>query len=132
MLYNLHCPTCVSLDMSLQFQGLILDLDGFIALTWTCPSEKRQAFFLCIVSTVFFNNIGIKHHRIYRNSSALIKKCDDAFSTLIIFAAIPTQRSLCTTSVLSKSCAICKSSFVAISDFPARKIGSCISFRPYL
>ena len=65
--------------MSLQFQGLILDLDGFIALTWTCPSEKRQAFFLCIVSTVFFNNIGIKHHRIYRNSFALIKKCDNAF-----------------------------------------------------
>ena len=29
--------------------------------------------------------------------------------------------------VSSKSCATCKSSFVATSDFPARNIGSCIS-----
>ena len=47
--------------------------------------------------------------------------------TPIIFAAMPTQLSLCAISVSSKSCATCKSSFVAISDFPARKIGSCIS-----
>lgn len=49
------------------------------------------------------------------------------FFAPIIFAAIPTQVSLCTINVSSRSCAMGKSSFVAISDFPARKIGSCIS-----
>ena len=43
------------------------------------------------------------------------------------FAAMPTQLSLCAISVSSKSCATCRSSFVATSDFPARKMGSCIS-----
>jgi len=43
------------------------------------------------------------------------------------FAAMPTQLSLCAISVSSKSCATCRSSVVASSDFPARKIGSCIS-----
>ena len=38
-----------------------------------------------------------------------------------------TQLSLCAINVSSKSYATCKSSLVATSDFPARKIGSCMS-----
>ena len=56
-----------------------------------------------------------------------VKNNTQLFLTCYILAAMPTQLSLCATSVSSKSCATCKSSFVAISDFPARKIGSWIN-----
>ena len=55
-----------------------INLDRFIAFARTGPAEKRQAAFLGIVRTVLFYDFGVEHHGICRNSSALIKKCNDA------------------------------------------------------
>ena len=127
VLNDLCCPAGVCLDASLQFQGLILNLDRFITFTRTQTTEKRQTSLLGVIRTVFFDNLGIEHHGICGCSSTLVEKRDDAFFTPIIFAAIPTQRFLCTTSVSSKSCETGRSSLVATSDFPERNIGSCIN-----
>ena len=43
---------------SLQFQGLILHLDGLISLTLTGAAEKRQTAFLGIVGTVLLDESG--------------------------------------------------------------------------
>ena len=127
MLNDLRRPAGEVLCSRLHFQGLILHLDSFIALTLTGVAEKRQTAFLGVVRAILLDDLGIEHHRVCRSSSALVEKGNDALATPIIFAAMPTQLSLCAISVSSKSCATCKSSFVASSDFPARKMGSCIS-----
>lgn len=56
-------------------------------------------------------------------SNTIIRLC-----TPITFAAIPRQLSLLAINVSSKSCATCKSSFVATSDLTPRKIGSCVTY----
>ncbi len=124
VLDNLHRQASVGFDSYLQFQGLILDLDGFIALARARTTKKRQTAFLGVIRTFLLDDLGIEHHGICRSSSTFVKKRDNA---LIIFAAIPTQLSLCAINVSSKSCATCRSSFVATSNFPARKMVSCIS-----
>ena len=80
MLNDLRGPAGVGLDAGLKFQGLILDLDGFIAFTRTWAAEKRQAAFLGVVRAILLDNFGIEHHRVCRSSSALVKKGDDALT----------------------------------------------------
>ena len=79
MLNNLRRPAGIGLDAGLQFQGLILDLDGFIAFARARTAEKRKASLFGIVGAILFDNLGIEHHGICRCSSTLIEKCDDAF-----------------------------------------------------
>ena len=102
VLNDLRRPAGEVFRARLHVQGLILHLDGLIALAFTGAAEKRQTAFLGVVRTVLLDDLGVEHHRVCRSSSALIKKGNDALAT-------------------------CKSSFVAISDFPARKMGSCIN-----
>ena len=64
----------------LHIQGLILHLDGLIALALTGAAEERQATFLGVIRAVLLDDLGIEHHRIYRSSSALIEKRDDALA----------------------------------------------------
>ena len=80
VLDDLRCPAGVGLDAGLQFQGLIFDLDGFIAFTRPQTAEKRQTTFLGIVCTILFYDLGIEHYRVRRSSSTLIKKCNDALA----------------------------------------------------
>lgn len=126
VLNDLCRPARVGFDVSMQFQGLILNLDRFIAFARTRATEKRQTSFFGVVRTVFFHNFRIEHHRVCRNSSTLIKKSDNALPLANHISRHTTQLCLCAINVSSKSCATCKSSFVATSDFPARNIGSCI------
>ena len=99
--------------------------------------EKKQTALLGVIYNVFFIiswliitvYLGV---RLLSSGNAMIR-----FLTPILFATIPTQLSLCAISVSSKSCATYKSSFIANSDFSARKIRSYIilwslQFRPFL
>ena len=78
VLNNLCSPAGVGLDAVLQLHGLILDLDGSIALARARTTEKRQSSLLGVIRTVFFNNLGVEHHSVCRSSSALVKEGDDA------------------------------------------------------
>ena len=102
VLNNLCRPASEVFCMRFHLKCLKLHFNCFISLTLTGATEKRQAAFLGIVRSVLLDDFGVEHHRVCRSSSALIKKGNDALAT-------------------------CKSSFVAISDFPARKMGSCIN-----
>ena len=80
MLNNLRSPAGEVFRARLHVQGLILHLDGLIALTLTGAAEKRQTAFLGIVGAVLLDDLGIEHHSVCRSSSALIKKGDNALS----------------------------------------------------
>ena len=80
MLNDLCRPAGEVFRTCLHIQGLILHLDGLIALTLTGAAEKRQAAFLGVVRTVLLDDFGIEHHRICRSSSALVMKGDDALT----------------------------------------------------
>ena len=80
MLDDLRRPAGEVFCARLHLQGLILHLDGFIALTLTGAAEKRQAAFLGVIRAVLLDNLGIQHHGVCRSSSALIEKRDDALA----------------------------------------------------
>ena len=80
MLNDLRRPAGEVFCACLHFQGLILHLDGLVALTLTWTAEKRQTAFLGIISAVFLDNLGIEHNRICRSSSVLVEKCDNALT----------------------------------------------------
>ena len=80
MLNDLRCPAGVGLDAGLQFQSLIFNLDGFISFTRARVAKERQAAFLGIVHTVFFDNLGVEHHRICRSSSTLVEERYDTLA----------------------------------------------------
>ena len=80
MLNDLRCPAREVFCARLHFQGLILHLDGLIALALARAAEKRQTSFLGVVRAVLLDDFGIEHHRIGRSSSALIEKGDNAFA----------------------------------------------------
>lgn len=127
MLDDLRCPASEGLNSSLQFHGMISKLNGFIALTRTRTAEKRKTSLLGVIHTVFFIISGLSitvyvGARPPSSRNAIIR-----LRTPIMFAAMPTQLSLCAINILSKSCTTCRSSFVATSDFLARNIGSCIN-----
>ena len=64
MLNDLRRPAGEVLRARFHIQGLILHLDGLIALTLTGAAEKRQTAFLGIVCAVLFDNLGIEHYGI--------------------------------------------------------------------
>ena len=78
MLNDLRRPAGVGLYAGLQFRGLILDLDGFIAFARTRTAEKGQTAFLGVIHTIFFDDLGIEHHRVCWSSSTLIEKGNNA------------------------------------------------------
>ena len=80
MLNDLSRPAGEVFRACLHFQGLILHLDGLIALTRTGSAEKRQATFLGVVRAVLLDNLGIEHYRVGRSSSTLIEKGDNALT----------------------------------------------------
>ena len=80
MLNDLRCPACEVFRARLQLQGLILHLDGLIALARAGAAEKLQTSFLGVVRAVLLTDFGIEHHRVCRSSSALIEKGDDALA----------------------------------------------------
>ena len=90
------------------------------------PRRERQlSSVLCAPSFLMISGLSITVYvgaRPLSSRNAIMR-----LRTPIIFAAIPTQLSLCAISVSSKSWATCRSSFVATSYFPARNIGSYIS-----
>ena len=108
MLYYLRRPTCKILGMSFHFKCLKLHFDGFISFALARASEKRQAAFLGVVRPILLDDLGIEHNRICRDSSAFIKKGDDALKLPYHIGGIPTHPSLCAISMSSKSCAIYK------------------------
>ena len=80
MLNDLRRPASEVFRACLHFQGLILHLDSLIAFALSGAAEKRQTAFLGIVCAVLLDDLGIKHHRVGRGSSALVKKGNDAFA----------------------------------------------------
>ena len=80
MLNNLRRPASEVFRARLHVQGLILHLDGLIALTLTGAAEKRQTAFLGVVRAVLFDDFRIEHHGICRSSSTLVEKGDDALA----------------------------------------------------
>ena len=127
MLYDLHCPAGVGFHLCSQLQRLILNLDDLIAfaLTGASRSDRQLSSVSYTPSFLIISGLNIT---VYVGARPLLsRKAMMRLRTLIIFAAIPPQLSLCAISVSSRSLATYRSSFVATSDFPARKMGSCIS-----
>ena len=80
MLNDLCRPAGEVFRARLHIQGLILHLDGLIALAFTGGAEKRQTTFLGVIRAVLLDDLGIEHYRIGRGSSALVEKGDDALA----------------------------------------------------
>ena len=80
MLNNLSRPAGKVFSACLHLQGLILHLDGLIALTLSEAAKKRQTAFFRVVRAVFLNDFGIEHHCVCRGSSDLLEKGDDALA----------------------------------------------------
>ena len=80
VLDDLCRPAGVGFDASLHFKGLILHLDGLIALALSWATEERQAILFGMVRAVFLDNLGIEHHGVRGSSSTLVKKGDDALT----------------------------------------------------
>ena len=68
MLNDLRRPASEVFRACLHIQGLILHLDGLIALALTGAAEKRQTAFLGVIRAVLFDDLGVEHHRIGRSS----------------------------------------------------------------
>ena len=127
MLNDLRSPAGKVFRTRFHIQGLILHLDGLVAFTRAWAAEKRQTPLLGIVCTVLLDDLGIKHHGICRSSSTFIKKGDYAFTdtnhirrhtdATILVRHQRVQQVLRDLQIFLRS----------ISDFPARKMGSCIS-----
>ena len=80
MLNDLSCPSGEVFRTRFHIQGLILHLDGLIALTLSEAAKKRQTAFFRVVRAVFLNDFGIEHYGIRRSSSDLLEKGDDALA----------------------------------------------------
>ena len=80
MLNDLGRPAGEVFRTRLHLQGLILHLDGLIALALTGAAEKRQITFLSIIGAVLLDDLRIEHYGIRRSSSVLVVKCDDALT----------------------------------------------------
>ena len=80
MLNDLRRPAGEVFRACLHFQCLILHLDGLIELALTGAAEKRQTAFLCVIRAVLLDDLGIEHYRVFRSSSALVKKGDNALA----------------------------------------------------
>ena len=80
MLNDLSRPAGEVLCARLHLQGLILHLDGLIALALARAAEKRQTTFLGVIRAVLLDDLGIEHHGVRRSSSAFIEKRDDALA----------------------------------------------------
>ena len=80
MLNNLCRPASEVFRTRFHIQGLILHLDGLIALTLSEAAKKRQTAFFRVVRAVFLNDFGIEHYGIRRSSSDLLEKGDDALA----------------------------------------------------
>ena len=65
VLNDLSRPAGEIFRTRLHLGGLILHLDGLIALTLTGATEKRQTAFLGVVRAVLPHDLGIEHHGIY-------------------------------------------------------------------
>ena len=65
MLNNLRRPAGEVFRACLHIQGLILYLDGLIALALTGAAEERQTAFLGVVRAILLDDLGIEHNRIY-------------------------------------------------------------------
>ena len=65
MLNDLCRPAGEVFRARLHFQGLILHLNGLIALALARAAEKRQTAFLGVIRAVFLDDLGIEHHRIH-------------------------------------------------------------------
>ena len=64
MLNNLCRPASEVFRSCLHIQGLILHLDGLIALTFTGTAEQRKTAFLGVVRAFLLNDFGVEHHGI--------------------------------------------------------------------
>ena len=122
-LNNLRRPAGEVFCACLHVQGLILHLDSLIVLALTGAAEKRQTAFFGVVRSVFLDDFGIQHHGVCRSSSAFIKKGNDVFTNTDCSrrhadTAFPVRHQR----VQQVLCNL-QSSFVAPSDFPARKWG---------
>ena len=80
MLNDLSRPAGEVLCARLHSQGLILHLDGLVALAFTGAAEERQTAFLGVVRAVLLDDLGIEHHGVRRSSSTLVKKNDNALT----------------------------------------------------
>ena len=80
MLNDLSGPAGEVFRARLHLQGLILHLNGLIALALTWGAKKRQAAFLCVVRAILLDDLGIEHYSICGSSSALVKKSDNALT----------------------------------------------------
>ena len=80
MLNDLRRPAGEVFRARLHIQGLILHLDGLIALALTGAAEKRQTTFLGVIRAVLLDDLGIEHHRICRSSSTFIVYCGANFN----------------------------------------------------
>ena len=80
VLNDLRRPAGEVFRACLHLQGLILNLDGLIALALTGAAEEGQASFLGVVRAVFLDDLGVEHYRVSRSSSTLVKKSDDALA----------------------------------------------------
>ena len=89
--------------------------EGFKYKELNTLCKESEAIFLALNKNVFL---------LQKEQFDLMNDKKILFNTPIILAAIPTQPSALAVRVSSKSCATCKSSIVAFSDFIANKIGS--------
>ena len=80
MLNYLCSPIAEVFGVDFHFKRLELNFDSFIPLALTRAAEKRQTAFFGFIYARLRDNLRIKHHRISRSSSALVKKGDDALA----------------------------------------------------
>lgn len=122
ILDNLRFPSGVGLDAGLQFQGLILYLDGSITFTKSRAAEKRQTTFFGVVYAALFDDLGIEHRCICKSSSALIEKCNDTLAyTYHIRRHTDTAALVCYQRIEQVLCNL-QISFCDISNFPVINI----------
>ncbi len=80
VLDDLRCPAGVGFDAGLQFQGLILDLDGLVAFAGVGAAEKGKATFFGVVGVVLFDDLGVEHYGVRGGAAAFVEKGDDALA----------------------------------------------------
>lgn len=123
MLNGLYRPAGEGSDASLEFGDLPPHFNDLIAFAFSWGAQQRKTTSSASYGPDFLIISGLNIVIYVPSLSNTIIR----LRTPIIFAAMPTQLSLCAISVSSRSCATNRSSFVAGYDFPARNIGSCIS-----
>lgn len=120
VLNDLRRPAGECPDARLELLVLPLHLDGLVSLRFP-RAGQRQAALLRVIRRGFLTITGL-NMTMY---SPMLSKAIMRLLTPIIFAAMPTQPSLCAVSVSSRSCATPRSAAVAGSAFWDRKIHLC-------